>query len=89
MTKEVVKRQAGASIRDMVPDGWYLTSDAAALVGRSTDTLRKYKRDGIFSPEGFMWAGSLKVALYSKSDIDTLRRIAAEQRPGPKTKESA
>lgn len=89
MTREVTKRQAGASIRDMVPDGWYLTSDAAALVGRSADTLRKYKRDAIYVPEGFMWAGTLKVALYSVKDIDALRKVAAEQRPGPKAKESA
>jgi hypothetical protein len=73
----------------MVPDGWYLTSDAAALVGRSADTLRKYKRDDIFAPSGFMWAGTLKVALYSEKDIEELRKVAARQRPGPKSKESA
>lgn len=89
MTTEVVSRSAGASIRDMVPDGWYLTSDAAAKVGKSVDTLRRYKRDAIFLPSGFMWAGTLKVALYSDKDIDALREVAAKQRPGPKSRESA
>lgn len=83
-TEVVVRHQPGASIAQSVPDGWHLVSDAGELVGRSADTLRKYRRDQIFVPSGYMMAGTLKCYLYSDEDIKALKELIPKIKPGRK-----
>lgn len=77
------KSHAGNSIGGMVPDGWHLRSEAAVLVGKSFDTLRRWDRDGIYKPSGQMKVGRLTCHLYSDADIEAMRNIANTLKPGP------
>lgn len=73
-----------AGIKGLVPEGWHLVSEAAELVGRSADTLTRYRKEGTFIPSGHMKVGTLKVYLYSEADIVELKALAETIRPGPK-----
>lgn len=89
MTIASVAPTHGASIKALVPDGWYTVSDAAAQVGKSADTLTLWrkgskKQEPVFIPSGHMMVGELKVYLYSESDIEELKQIAKTRRPGRK-----
>jgi hypothetical protein len=76
-------------IGGMTPDGWHTRSQAAKLVGRDPDTLKRWHRkartDPYYNPaapSGHMMAGALKVWLYSDEDIEKMRVFADNQRPG-------
>lgn len=76
----------GASIRHLVPDGWFLVSDAAKQVGKSKDTLVRWRKgvEPTFTPSGYMTVGKLTIYLYSPKDIEELREIAKTMKPGRK-----
>lgn len=64
----------------------YTVKDAAALVGRSPDTLRRWRQDGLLEPSETQSFGSTLVHLYTPDDLKELRKIAKVQRSGPKPK---
>lgn len=71
----------GAGIKRLAPPGFHTMSEAAALVGRSPDTLRRWRRmgtakhpDGTPIPDSFMRRGALMVYLWSDKDIAELKR---------------
>lgn len=72
-------------VRTMKPKR-YTVRDAAALVNRSTDTLRRWRQSGLFVPSDKRQFGSTVVHLYTADDLKALRKIAKEQRSGPKPK---
>lgn len=80
--------QRGNSIGHIVDTmpGKYTVSQAAAMVGRSVDTLRRWREEGVFVPASTMTnsTGGVIAYLYSEEDIVALRKIAAEMKPGPK-----
>lgn len=66
------------------PKGKYTRRMAAEEIGRSSDTLRRWQREGLCEPSSSMQAGQLTVWLYTKRDLKRLEKIAASQRPGRK-----
>ena len=69
-----------------VPPGFYTRSQAARLVGRSVDTLKRWHKKDLVKPSSYIQAGSLKVWAYSEEDIGRLVAVAATQKPGRKPK---
>jgi DNA-binding transcriptional MerR regulator len=80
----MAEKRIVSTIGRMVPDGWYLTSDAARMVGKHPDTLRRWRKEGIFIPSGEMKAGALTTNLYSEEDIAKMKKLVATLRPGKK-----
>lgn len=70
-------------VRQMHPPR-YTIAQAARAVGKDVDTLRRWKREGIFVPQESRMFGELEVALYTNEDIAAMRRIARDMRPGRK-----
>jgi DNA-binding transcriptional MerR regulator len=79
---------AGNSIGLKNPKDTYTRNQAALIVERSYDTLRRWQRQGLCVPSQEMTAGKLKVWLYSESDLEQLKYLARTQKPGrvPKKK---
>jgi hypothetical protein len=72
-----VARPRGNGIADCVPDGYRTVSQVADDVGRSVDTLKRWRRSGTFVPEYFMRVGpdrKMKVWLYSENDVEQIRK---------------
>lgn len=80
------RRKSGNGIGRVVPDGYHTRSMAAAQVGRSIDTLKRWQETGVYKPTTQMVVGSLRVWLYSDADIELMKEVAAMQRPGKKAK---
>jgi DNA-binding transcriptional MerR regulator len=70
-------------VREMFPPR-YTVSQAASLVGKDVDTLKRWKRQGIFAPSDSRSFGKLDVDLYTSEDIQAMKKIARELRPGRK-----
>lgn len=62
----------------------YTRAQAAALVGRDIDTLKRWKRQKVFVPSSQREFGRLVVDLYTEGDIEALREIAKTIKPGRK-----
>lgn len=69
-----------------IPDGYYSRGQAAAMIGKSRDTLKIWARHKVFVPRYFMNMGRVPFSLYSEEDIKQLKQIAATRRPGRKKK---
>jgi hypothetical protein len=53
---------------------YYLVSDAAAMVGRSADTLTRWRRSGkVAAPSAIARFGRYKIHLYTDDDIAELQ----------------
>lgn len=63
-----------AQIRNAIPGGHTVT-EAAELVGKSVDTLLRWRRTGVFVPSRVYQAGSIQVPVYTGADIEAMRRI--------------
>src|SRR3954464_1577481 len=70
-------------VRQMHPPR-YTIAQAARLVGKDADTLRRWRRLRIYVPSESRQFGHLLVALYTDDDIRAMRKIAKEIRPGRK-----
>lgn len=64
----------------------YTTAQAAHLVGRSTDTLARWRTDGVYFPSDARVFGSTRVYLYTQRDVTAMRNIARHMKPGRKPK---
>lgn len=62
------------AVRAMHPPR-YTRSEAASMVGRSPDTLRRWKREGTHKPSDARSFGALRVDLYTNDDIRTMRKL--------------
>lgn len=72
------KKHPGNSIGRNVPEGWHTTAEAAKAVGRSADTLRRWRDADIFVPSGIMHYKALGVHLYSDEDIEKMKEIVRQ-----------
>ena len=70
-------------VRQMHPPR-YTVAQAAALVHRDVDTLKRWKRSGVYEASDHRRFGSLDVDLYTDDDIKAMKRIAKEMKPGRK-----
>lgn len=66
----------------IAPPGWHTKEEAARLVGRSKDTLKRWMQDGTYEPGGFIQRGKLTIWLWSDADIERMRDIAKTKRSG-------
>lgn len=71
-------------VREMNPPR-YTTSQAAEQVGRHEDTLKRWRDDGTFQPSEEATFGSTRVWLYTKEDLEAMRKIARDMKPGRKS----
>ena len=69
-------------VLNSIPDGWHSPGQAARLIGRSKETLKRWIKDGTYSPSGYMVCGKLTIHLYSDDDIAILRDIVGMKKPG-------
>lgn len=69
-------------VRGMQPRR-YTTSQAARMIGRSEDTVKRWRDEGVFRPAERRDFGDLQVWLYTSEDIKALRKIARKIHPGP------
>lgn len=60
----------------------YLVSEAAALVGRSKNTLINWRKRGVYRPSEVMQFGEVTVYLYTDTDIINMRFLTSQLRPG-------
>lgn len=73
-------------VRKMDPPR-YTVSDAADIVGRDQDTLRRWRRLGVLVPSDSRTFGKLKVGLYTDDDIKTMKHLAKTLKPGRRKSE--
>lgn len=71
-------------VREMFPPR-YTVTQAAALVGKDVDTLKRWNKQGVYRPSDSRKFGKLVVGLYTSDDIKEMKRIAREMKPGRKT----
>ena len=71
-------------VRRMTPTR-YTVKEAAAKVGRSPDTLSRWRKRGTFLPSDSIQVGELTVWLYTDSDIEVMRDLARGLKPGRKS----
>lgn len=71
------------TVRQMNPPR-YTTKMASELVGRSTDTLVRWRRTGLYKPSAVESFGSLDVPLYTSEDIKKMKRLKKTIKPGRK-----
>lgn len=65
----------------------YLVGQAADMVGKSKDTLIRWRREGRCIPSDKYQMGRSTIPLYTDEDIAVLRKIAATLTAGPKPKD--
>ena len=66
----------------------FTVKQAAKRVGRSVDTLKRWRTSGLYVPARTMEFGSTTVHLYTEDDIDNMKALAKTQRPGRKKKDA-
>lgn len=66
----------------------YTTQDVAEKIGRSRDTVVRWRKTGLFVPSECADFGGVTVWLYTAQDIRDLRKLAASQHPGRKVNDS-
>lgn len=76
----------GSSIGAIAPDKMYTRVQAARIIGRSPDTLKRWQKKGLALPSVRMKAGQLLVWLYTDDDIEILKHVASTCKPGRKPK---
>lgn len=54
----------------------YTVSEAAELVGKSADTLRRWRRSGFMVPSKKVVMGEQIVYVYTEKDIENLHQLA-------------
>lgn len=62
----------------------FTTAQAAALVGKSTDTLKRWRASGAAVPSDYARFGKTTVPLYTLKDVRVLEKTAKNMRPGRK-----
>lgn len=62
----------------------YTRRQAAELVGRDVDTLKRWKRNGTYRSSDSATFGKLTVDLYTDEDIDAMRLLAKTIKSGRK-----
>lgn len=76
-------------MRANIPEGYYLRTDVARLTGVSVSTLIRWHKSGHLEPVRFQDHGSLRVWLYSESQVEDLMRETPYQKTGRPPKEPA
>lgn len=64
------------------PEGFYTRAEAAAKVGRSAVTLKRWHNTGRFIATHWRDTGDTGMWLYSDDDIEAMKKIAAEMPVG-------
>lgn len=70
-------------VREMSP-ARYTTSQAAQLIGKHEDTVKRWRDRGVFVPSDRRRFGTTEVPLYTSEDIRAMKKIAKTIKPGRK-----
>jgi len=73
------------TVRQMHPPR-YTINQAARLVGRHPDTLRRWSRLGILTASDEVAFGGISVPVYTDDDIQDMRNLRKTLKPGRKPK---
>lgn len=60
----------------------YTVSEAAELVGKSADTLRRWRQTGFMVPSKKVTMGEQTIYVYTEADIERLRVLAQVTKRG-------
>lgn len=72
-----------AAIKRMKPRR-YTTQQAADMIGRSRDTVKRWRIDGVHAPSDAKVFGSTLVYLYTPDDIRAMKSLTRTLKPGRK-----
>lgn len=72
----------GHGVRRQIPDGMFTRTQIAERVGVSVNTVRRWHDTGVYRPDHSKDFGSIKVWLYTESDIAPMKNIRDTLRPG-------
>lgn len=67
--------------------GYYTAAEVARIIGRSPDTMKRWRKEGSVVPSESTQVGTLTVHLYTDDDVQLARAFAAGQKTGPKMKD--
>ena len=71
-------------VREMSPPR-YTTSQAAQMIGKHEDTVKRWRDSGVYQPSETREFGKVSVPLYTSEDIRALKEIAKTMKPGKKS----
>lgn len=75
-------------VRQMHP-ARYTRRQAASLVGKDPDTLKRWKRNHVYMPSDRKPFGQIMVDLYTDEDIAAMKKIAKTLKPGRRPAQTA
>lgn len=64
--------------------GLLLEGDVADIIGRSHSTIRRWRRENRIVPTHYVDQGATRIWLYTEENVQRVREIASEIRPGRK-----
>lgn len=77
-----MKKTPARGILDHLPDGTYTRREAAAKIGKSYDTVRRWHETGRYKSTRSEQVGTLIVYLYDDKDIREMKKLARTIKPG-------
>lgn len=75
-------KEPPSGIMASIPEGMFTRSQVADLIGRSKDTIRRWHDTGLYESTHPKKFGEMTVWLYTEEDVENLRKVARETRPG-------
>jgi hypothetical protein len=72
-------------LREEWPD-FYTQRDVAEIIGRSKETVIRWRRMGLLKPTHSIQRGSLKIWLYDEKALNRAKKLARTLHTGPKPK---
>lgn len=61
-----------------------LEGDVAGIIGRSHSTVRRWRRQKRIMPSHYVDQGSTRIWLYTHDDLEQVKKLSCEIRPGRK-----
>lgn len=80
MRNQTGKGRRGNSVGRVVPAGYYTTANVAAYVGRSIDTVKRWRDTEILVPKRRERIYGENVWLYSEEEREIAKKLAASQK---------
>lgn len=71
-------------ILNRIPVRLYTVSEVAHKVGKSTSTVRRWRKQQLLVPSFAFYMGDLRVPLYTDADAERAQKLADTIRRGPR-----
>lgn len=79
----MVRQTKPYGLMNHIPEGYMTRGQAAAVIGKSKDTLRRWHETGRFITRHKVKRGERYVWLYDADDLEALKTLVRTTRPGP------